>query len=438
MAKLFVAAEDHFALVDLSGPSDDVLPGIHEMSQVARATQQMREHWHFLWDLRELGETVYNDTVDALQGVWEELPHVEQTAAAGPEGGGNLTLLVPPGRAEEVRGAFRAHRPDLVEMLPKRLPRHEVDLEPFIDSVDQVMAHTEIEHAVQEGSLTPEVIVRALAGPPAGWSPFARDLVKQRWLAEAAAENYSWASTDVERMLNLDRALRMGTTHSMLTQLGIHYAGGQIHITPFHSGGVHHAVGSRDDAVLLRPARANRRYWTMFRSQIATLEQILNEPGTKEREIEELLTSNPLFLNSLGYERVYHQIVLPRVGASDLKPDVIAEPAGSEWAEILDLKLPSASLVVGRQDRAAMSAALTEAVAQLREYAAYFDDREAAARIEERHGIRCYQPKMTVIIGRDPTRFSDDELRRALTAHPDLRVVTYDDLMRAARTRLLL
>ena len=85
-----------------------------------------------------------------------------------------------------------------------------------------------------------------------------------------------------------------------------------------------------------------------------------------------------------------------------------------------------------------MSAALTQAVAQLREYAAFFDDRRAAAQVEQKLGIRCYRPKLTVIIGRDPSRFSAEEQRRALTAHPDLRVVTYDNLLRAARTRLLL
>lgn len=437
MAKLFVAAEDHFALVDLSGPRDDILPGMHEMGEVARATQQLGEHWQVLWDLRELGATVYNDTVDAFKGVWEELPHLASPPATGSRHPTKLTLLVPPGRAEQVNLAFRPVRPELIEMHPKPLPRREVDLEPFL-AWDRVMAVTEIEYAAQRGIVTPEIIVRALAGPEAQWSPFEKDLATQRWLAEAAEDNYSSASVEAERVLNLDRALRAGTSHSLLTQLGIHYAEGRIHVTPFHGGGIHHTLGSRDEAVLLRPARVNRRYWATFRSQIARLEHMLNEPDTTEHEIEDLLRANPLFLNSLGFERVYHQVVLPRQDDTSLKPDIIAEPAGSEWAEILDLKLPSASLLVGRQDRAAMSAALTEAVAQLREYAAYFDDRQVADRIEARLGIRCYRPKLSVIIGRDPTRFSDDQQRRALTAHPDLRVVTYDGLLRAAKTRLLL
>ncbi|HEU4702602.1 MAG TPA: type II toxin-antitoxin system PemK/MazF family toxin [Conexibacter sp.] len=74
--------------------------------------------------------------------------------------------------------------------------------------------------------------------------------------------------------------------------------------------------------------------------------------------------------------------------------------AGSEWAEILDFKRPGASVLVGRRDRAKLSEVLADAVAQLREYGAFFDDREAAARIEKSVCIRCYRPKLTVIIAR--------------------------------------
>jgi hypothetical protein len=45
---------------------------------------------------------------------------------------------------------------------------------------------------------------------------------------------------------------------------------------------------------------------------------------------------------------------------------------------------------------------------------------------------------MVVIIGRDPERFSPEEQRRALTADPSLEFVTYDQLLRAARTQLLI
>ena len=100
-----------------------------------------------------------------------------------------------------------------------------------------------------------------------------------------------------------------------------------------------------------------------------------------------MLTANPLLLGSLGYGELYHQVVLPRPGAADLRPDIIAEPVGSEWAEVVELKLPHEPILIGRPDRAQLAAGLAQAVAQLREYSAYFEDRTAASAIEARGAL---------------------------------------------------
>jgi hypothetical protein len=61
-----------------------------------------------------------------------------------------------------------------------------------------------------------------------------------------------------------------------------------------------------------------------------------------------------------------------------------------------------------------------------------------AERVEARYGFRCYQPRLTAIVGRDPSGWKEEEVTRALTTYPDVRIVTYDELLRAARTLLLL
>jgi hypothetical protein len=129
--------------------------------------------------------------------------------------------------------------------------------------------------------------------------------------------------------------------------------------------------------------------------------------------------------------------VLPLGDGNSLRPDVIAEPAGGGWTEVLDLKLPSERIYVGGGDRPRLSAAIAEAASQLRSYARYFEDRVAAKRIEETYGLHCYKPQQAVIIGRDPTGLDERQREAALTAYPDLRIITYDELLRAARERLL-
>ena len=213
---------------------------------------------------------------------------------------------------------------------------------------------------------------------------------------------------------------------------------GSIQVVPYHAYSLHEVTTPGSDLVLMRPGRKSERYWMQFRSQILALERLLNTPGVKEREIEQLLLANPLFLRGLNYGNVYSQVVLPRAGAPDLRPDLIAEPIGERWADIVDFKRPIDNILVGSQSRATLAASLHEAAAQLREYQAYFDDRILAQRIEERLGISCYKPRMVVIVGRDPRRYTAEQQRRALTAYPDLQIVTYDQLLRVARERLLI
>jgi hypothetical protein len=434
VAELRVSSEDRFGLIDLSGPAADLLPNDQQMAEIAATAIDLRREWEILWDLRDLGPTIYNDTRDALLGVASLLPG-ENHCSAPPV---PFTLLIPAGRKAEAEEAFRPLPVKVIEMLPKALPHRQLDLEEFDEFVHR-REDQELYDAYQSGGpMSARRVGEIVIGPPARWSPAMDRLLREGWLQEAVDEDFSAAALQISRMATLDQALQQATTTSVLTAMALTLTDGHVHVTPYHGGGLHHTTTPTDAAVLLRPARINHRYWATFQTAIEQLEALVNQPQVRESEIESLLVANPLFLRSLGYRDIYHQVVLPRTAGPNLRPDVIAEPAGSPWAEILDLKLPSAKVLVGRGDRVRMSAALSEAVAQLREYGAFFDDRRAAAQIEHRLGIRCYRPKLTVIIGRDPSRFSPEEQRRALTAHPDLQVVTYDDLLRAARTRLLL
>lgn len=434
MPRLPIAAEDRFALIDLSGPENTLLPSFDVMREIVFASTWVGRRWTFLWDLRRLGEQVYNDTVDAFTGVWAEREDLGEQEAP--------TILIPPGRRATVEAAFGSMPLRVIEMERKDARWQDLPLEAFETRLDGSPAVTlglgveQSFYAYAEGNLDLAAAMAAASSDRPS-SQVDDDLLRDTAFAAFAADDPLNAARIVERASVLDRAFSEVTTHSMLTQLAVEEHCGEIFVTPYHGSSLHN-VATREDTVLLRPARVNTRYWAMFRRSLDRLQTLLNTPRASERELEELLTDNPLLLGSLGYGELYHQVVLPRPGATDLRPDVIAEPAGSEWAEIVELKLPREPILVGRRDRAQLAAGLMQAVAQLREYSAYFEDRAAAKAIEDLTGLRCYKPKLTVIIGRDPTRFSPEQRRRALTAYPDLRVVTYDELVSAAQRRLLM
>ena len=76
-----------------------------------------------------------------------------------------------------------------------------------------------------------------------------------------------------------------------------------------------------------------------------------------------------------------------------------------------------------------------EARAQLLEYRDWFREKDNRARLASTVHMEVYEPKLVVIIGR-ASEFVDAIDRQKLAASlPDLEVVTYDDILGAARRR---
>ena len=105
------------------------------------------------------------------------------------------------------------------------------------------------------------------------------------------------------------------------------------------------------------------------------------------------------------------------------------------YADVLELKLPSAPVVVGNPGRERLSAAVHSACAQLREYRDYFDKEDHRTWFETHHGpLRAFRPAMWLVIGRrgevDPLAF-----RRLECEAPMIHMRTYDDLVDRAKSR---
>jgi hypothetical protein len=426
MAHVRIAAEDEFGLL-YPGLQGGAVASPDAVRNLAWALDGLADRWRFMWDLRSLRSRLTPEVLQTLSIALSELdPSRSQP------------ILVRPGRADAVKwdflwGSSLLEAPSIIEMHPKPLPKRALDLRLFeeddLDPYEVIdrLSGTEreyVESAIALGLTSSdeskglETRLRANhLGDPLASSGRAGDwLLSIEQTVERLGDIWSEA-VESRRVEAVRHVLDVVATNSLLVQVALHSdESGQIHVVPYHSA----------------------PYWSRFRSAILALERLLNDPRVQERQIEQLLLENPLFLRGLNYGNVYSQVVLPREGAPDLRPDLIAEPLGERWADIIDLKRPLGTILVGSESRVRLAGALTEAAAQLREYRAYFDDRALAKRVETELGIRCYKPKMVVIVGRDPSRYSADQQRRAMTAYPDLEIVTYDQLLRIARDQLLL
>ncbi len=242
---------------------------------------------------------------------------------------------------------------------------------------------------------------------------------------------------DLASLRILDNHIARCSRNSLLTEYAIQFCRDNYVITPYHAHGVH-SMEVRNELLLGRPGVVANRTSTLLHNDLAELQQILSTPDIKESAIQKYLEQHLAVFQALGYINVYPQVVLARDDGTSLRPDFILEPAGRDWCDILDIKIPQTRTVVGTRDRQTLAAHIHELTAQLREYSAYFEDERLAKRIEDVYGIKCYKPRLIGIVGRDPKTDDERQLRRLMTAYADVEVITFDQLLRLAQTRLLI
>jgi len=164
-------------------------------------------------------------------------------------------------------------------------------------------------------------------------------------------------------------------------------------------------------------------------------EALINREDVTEGSLQRFFEEYPHFLSQLA-------MPLPHVQLHDtagrlLIPDFILKPLvamqrDSRW-EVLDLKRPQASIIVGKGARRRFSHEVMEAIRQLRDYGDYFADPRNATSVRAALGHQLQRPKLAVLIGRllEP---NVEALEMEQARLPDVRIVTYDEILAQQRT----
>lgn len=199
----------------------------------------------------------------------------------------------------------------------------------------------------------------------------------------------------------------------------------------------------RNDSGLLVPQRAlivhhARQFGSFTLDQIDELEDLLNSNLSRETDFQEFFDRYPHFLRRWDHREIHPQVYLSREADGPLVPDFILTDKELQKALILDLKMPTAKLVVRQKNRDRFGAAIMEARTQLHEYRDWFEDRSNREKAKELLGMQVYRPRLAVIIGRS-SEFTDELDRQKLNSREsDIEVVTYDDIAEYARRRLVM
>jgi anti-anti-sigma factor len=216
---------------------------------------------------------------------------------------------------------------------------------------------------------------------------------------------------------------------------------GRIQILPSQKEGIYRLSfgdSSTGEMIIAAPyiiAAATRSY---MRDEIEEFEEIINSPVSSEHDIQKFLEGHPKFLLGQEYQELYPQLVLEREGEEGpLIPDFLVKPFNRELCDIVDLKLPKASLIVGGRNRKRFSSGIAEAAAQLRTYRDYFDDPQRRQAVKSRYGITAFRPRLAVVVGRK-AELDEVMYKQIQDGLSNIEILTYDDLIERAKKFLLL
>ena len=166
--------------------------------------------------------------------------------------------------------------------------------------------------------------------------------------------------------------------------------------------------------------------------EVEVFESLINNPETAEGKLQRFFEEHPHFLGDLQQSIPLPHVRLEHPSGTLYIPDFVLKPIvayqrDANW-KVLDLKKPTARLLAGPANHVRLSHEVTQAIAQLRDYRDYFQNQENGESIRIALGHRLRYPELAVLIGR--LSESDQELLdKAQAREPDVRIVTYDEVL---------
>jgi len=216
---------------------------------------------------------------------------------------------------------------------------------------------------------------------------------------------------------------------------------GRSRITP--------AISTRDRRMIetdLYYGPADRRkispntFWTIDREpeglahEIEVLKSLIDDPEKGETDLQRFIRDNPHFW-TMGAAQARRHLRFPvdDPRRQYLEVDFLIEPifggveAGA-W-EVLEMKRAQYRVLAGESGYARLSAVVTSAIAQVREYSEHLEDPEWRTFIDSKLGYVPKNPRRAVLIGRMPSGMAGELFRKQRAYQPDVRIVTYDEVV---------
>jgi (E)-4-hydroxy-3-methyl-but-2-enyl pyrophosphate reductase len=160
------------------------------------------------------------------------------------------------------------------------------------------------------------------------------------------------------------------------------------------------------DGISKLPSGIYVTIYSKWENILKELEEIINDPQTKEIDLQLFFEKYPELLKGDDYNIVIPQAcIIPDNAEIQEKPwraDYVLSPIDqTNFCKILEIKKPQQKMI--RKEKSGHQrfiALLWEAINQLRDYAEAFNNKETRARFQETYEINVFKPDLQLIIGR--------------------------------------
>jgi len=192
------------------------------------------------------------------------------------------------------------------------------------------------------------------------------------------------------------------------------------------------------DGQTLLPSTLCLFTFSKWGSILKTLEELVNDPKTKEEDLQKFFEEFPELIAGDDYDHVIPQATISRDDQSPWRADFVLAPIDqAEFTKILELKLPDIPLTTSpRRGHVTFSAQVWRAISQLRDYARAFDSASVRDRFRAKYKTDVYKPDLHLIAGRQWDLQWMDSIR-SLRQEQAVKIENWDAVLDRLRRRFV-
>lgn len=168
---------------------------------------------------------------------------------------------------------------------------------------------------------------------------------------------------------------------------------------------------------------------------VADLEQLITDAGVPESELQNFFAEYQEFITGFEYTAAIPQVRLSLDDGGTKILDFVLKPIGDSASMILEIKRPSAKIVIRRNSRYQLSADAQAGLTQLREYATVLSSESVQRRVAEHYGLDMFRPRLRLLIGQASGEVARQV--RDLMRYVNEDITTYTEILSRARVHFL-